>query len=95
MNQMDGEDEEETNVEFIYFSFHFYLILYGLRTYHTHFFGIFFYFVFILEYPICFAPRVIREGECVRGRNPLCIYSHFSHNLHLAVLFTIISLLKL
>ena len=54
------------------FFFLFISILYGLCTYHTQFFlKLFFYFIFIFEYPVRFAPRVIREGESVRGRNTL------------------------
>ena len=67
MNQMDGEDEEETDDEifFLFISILSYMVSVPITLIY------FLFFIFIFECPIHFAPRVIREGESVRGRNTL------------------------
>ena len=69
MNQTDGEDEEETDDEGsgrgqIFFSFLFYLILYGLCTYHTL---LFFWNIFSL-FSLSNIPFALLLGSFERGR---------------------------
>ena len=56
--------------KFFFFSLLSYLI-WSLYLSHSFIFLEYFFFIFTFEYPIRFAPRVIREGESVRGRNTL------------------------